>query len=336
MKNRILIVLLFIVSGINLSIGQQKLVIMENKDTANPLFCDIETGLCVSSETSENAFQEVKLETAKKPVLILYFTDPICSSCWGVEGQLRKLKQEYGDNYEIEYIMGGLLPSWEVYGGSDVRKPTDVAGHWDEASHYYEMPIDGNVWLEDPLASSYPPSIAFKAAQMQDKDKALIFLRRIKEMVFLEKKNITKWEHLETAAKESGLDVAKFKADYNGPAVELFNKDLELKKQFGVRGFPTIFFTDADDNRFKVYGSKPYEEYESALLKIYPKAKKKTVSTNYDSLFAIYPTITTKEFALLSGVDMNAAEKTLNELHEQKKIGKKDSRNGPLWLRLKP
>ena len=31
------------------------------------------------------------------------------------------------------------------------------------------MPIDGDVWLEDPLNSSYPPSIAFKAAEMQDK-----------------------------------------------------------------------------------------------------------------------------------------------------------------------
>jgi hypothetical protein len=43
--------------------------------------------------------------------------------------------------------------------------------------------FDGDIWLEDPLPSSYPPSIAFKAAQMQDGDLAILFLRRIKEML---------------------------------------------------------------------------------------------------------------------------------------------------------
>ena len=121
-----------------------------------------------------------------KPVHILYFTDPICSSCWGIEPQLRRLKLEYGDQMELEYRMGGLLPSWEVYNSGSISKPSDVAHHWDEVSLFYEMPIDGDVWLDDPLSSSYPPSIAFKAAQMQDEKKAVQFLRRIREMVFLE------------------------------------------------------------------------------------------------------------------------------------------------------
>jgi hypothetical protein len=76
------------------------------------------------------------------------------------------------------------------------------------------MPIDGDVWLEDPLHSSYPPSIAFKAAQLQDPKKALAFLRRIREMVFLEKKNITKWEHLQAAAVECGLNPLQLRSDY--------------------------------------------------------------------------------------------------------------------------
>src|SRR5690606_19125175 len=144
------------------------------------------------------------------------------------------------------------------------------AKHWEEASDHYQMPIDGDVWLEDPLDSSYPPSVAFKAAQMQGEAKAEFFLRRLKEMVFLEKKNISKWEHLLEAALVTGLDVVKFKTDFEGAANTAFADDLALARQIGVRGFPTIFFTDKDDNRFKVYGSKPYEVYEQALLKLYP------------------------------------------------------------------
>ena len=40
---------------------------------------------------------------------------------------------------------------------------------------------------------------------MQDNEKAILFLREIREMVFLQKKNITKWEHLELAGKKLGL-----------------------------------------------------------------------------------------------------------------------------------
>lgn len=117
---------------------------------------------------------------------------------------MRKLKLEYGDQLEVIYKMGSLLPDWS-YNSGGISKPSDVAHHWDEVSIYYDMPIDGDVWLEDPLPSSYPPSIACKAAQMQNEDKAILFLREIREMVFLEKKNITKWEHIALAAKKTGL-----------------------------------------------------------------------------------------------------------------------------------
>ena len=69
------------------------------------------------------------------------------------------MKLEYGDYINIEYHMGGLVPSWEGFNSGGITKPSDVAHHWDEVSKYYEMPIDGDIWLEDPLHSSYPPSI---------------------------------------------------------------------------------------------------------------------------------------------------------------------------------
>lgn len=116
--------------------------------------------------------------------------------------------------------MGGLLPDWS-YNSGGISKPSDVAYHWDEVSVYYDMPIDGDVWLEDPLNSSYPPSIAFKAAEIQDKDKAVNFLRILRELVFLKKKNITRWEYIAMAAKEAGLDVVKLKTDFERSAQKL-------------------------------------------------------------------------------------------------------------------
>src|SRR5690554_4961318 len=106
--------------------------------------------------------------------------------------------------------MVGLLRDWNYKSGG-ISSLKDVAGHWDEVSVHYDMPIDGDLWLEDPLNSSYPPSIAFKAAQMQDEEKAFLFMREMRELVFLKKKNIAKWEHMATAAKTVGLDVDQLK-----------------------------------------------------------------------------------------------------------------------------
>ena len=160
---------------------------MSDKQT-NPLICDPLTGMCEvpGMQEKEGNFSGGNGHTR---IRVLYFTDPICSSCWGIEPQLRKLKLEYGQYLEIDYRMGGLLPDWN-YNSGGISKPSDVAQHWDEASVHYDMPIDGDVWIEDPMHSSYPPSIAFKAAQMQDNQKADLFMRALRELLFLKKKNI--------------------------------------------------------------------------------------------------------------------------------------------------
>ncbi|HEY1038178.1 MAG TPA: ClpXP adapter SpxH family protein [Bacteroidia bacterium] len=301
---------------------------MENKN--NPLLCDPIEGICGIPDTS--IATKVVTKKIKKPIKVIYFTDPICSSCWGIEPQLRKLKLEYGNSVEIDYRMGGLLPDWS-YNSGGISKPSDVAHHWDEVSVYYDMPIDGDVWLEDPLDSSYPPSIAFKAAQMQDEEKALLFLREIREMVFLQKKNIAKWENLAIAAKNVGLNAEQLKTDFDGKAKILFEEDLKIAKQYGVRGFPTLFFTDTTGQKEIVYGSKPYTFYETAVLKLHSTATKNEYDKNWETLFSKYHSLTAKEFSELSGIPRADSEKQLNDLVKKGNLEKLATKNGCIWIR---
>jgi putative protein-disulfide isomerase len=296
----------------------------------NPLMCDPESGICEIPTNKISSAESSLIKSDKKPVKIIYYTDPICSSCWGIEPQLRKLKLEYGNNIEVEYRMGGLLPNWS-YNSGGISKPSDVAHHWDEVSVYYDMPIDGNVWLEDPLNSSYPASIAFKAAQMQDNEKAILFLREIREMVFLQKKNITKWEHLELAGKKVGLDIVKLKTDYEGKAKELFEEDLKLGRELGVRGFPTMFFTDTTGQKEMVYGSKPYSTFESTLLKLFPTATKTSYDKTWNAVFSKYNSLTAKEFSELTGTPRNESEKYLDDLTAKGQLEKLTTKNGAMW-----
>lgn len=312
-------------------LSQKKEKTMNSIKTDNPLLCDPASGICELPDS--NTFAEVKIDLVakQKTIRVLYFTDPICSSCWGIEPQLRKLKLAYGEAIEIEYRMGGLLPDWS-YNSGGISKPSDVAHHWDEVSSYYEMPIDGDIWLEDPLMSSYPPSIAFKAAQIQSDKKAILFLRRIREMVFLEKKNITKWAFLESAALEVGLNSEKMKTDCEGKAKDLFQEDLALAQQLGVRGFPTLFFSDNLNNQSKVYGAKPYSVFENSILTLAPKILKNNYETTPKALFEHYSTLTNKEFSILSDNTMAASEQILNTLFEQKLLQKIATKNGILWI----
>lgn len=297
----------------------------------NPLLCDVKSGICSIAESNLDVNENIFV-AEQKPLKIVYFTDPICSSCWGIEPQLRKLKLEYGHIFDMDYKMGGLLPDW-TYQSGQISKAADVAHHWNEVSVYYDMPIDGNIWLEDPLHSSYPPSIAFIATALQSNEKAVTMLRELREMVFLKKKNITKWEYLMEAAIKSNLDIDQLKTDYEGRAKLIFKEDLAYANNLGVRGFPTFIFSNSDGVHEKLYGAKPYEAFENILLKLAPMAQARSYKTDWISLFDKHSTLTSREFAELSYRKRSESDDLLQAIFEQGKLGKIEFENGKIWYR---
>ena len=78
---------------------------------------------------------------------LIEFTDPYCTWCWGSEPVLRKIKEVYGNQVKIGFVMGGLVKDIaEFYdplnriGGKDWNK--QVASHWLEASERHGIPVD--------------------------------------------------------------------------------------------------------------------------------------------------------------------------------------------------
>ncbi|PRY03660.1 putative DsbA family dithiol-disulfide isomerase [Pontibacter ummariensis] len=300
---------------------------------ANPLLCNPETGICEMPERAASEAVQTPQTIHTSPVKIIYFTDPICSSCWGIEPQLRKLKLEYGHLLEVEYRMGGLLPSWDIYNAGGISKPADVAQHWDEVSRYYQMPIDGYVWLTDPLSSSYPPSIAFKAAELQDREKAQLFLRKLREMVFIGNKNIARWEFMDEAALYASLDVAQLKQDYAGEGKRLFEEDLQLARKMRVRGFPTLFFTSQTGDTATLHGFRPYAHFEGMLLQLADKAQKRGYRRDNLDLFNYFSSLTAREFAELKGVSIQEADAVLSGFEQEGLLSSLAIRNGKLWTK---
>ncbi|HET6253634.1 MAG TPA: DsbA family protein [Puia sp.] len=288
----------------------------------------IQTPLALRNAASQPARARVGITPQK--LLVKYFTDPICSTCWIIQPALKRMSLEYGPYLEIKYYMGGLLPSWDTCEGK-IKSPTDAARLWKDVNETYQIPIDGDIWLEDPLSSSFPPSIAVKAAQLQDEQAAILYLRRIREKLFLEKKNIMRWKHLEAAAAEVGLNLLAFTKAYEGKARIAFQHDLQLARELGVRSFPHLIFSNAAGQTVRLKGHLYYEDLERAILELNPHAKRCLIDTRPVSLFSHFPTMLEEEFVLLSDLITEDARRLLQQLDERGYIQKMPTKKGALY-----
>lgn len=300
------------------------------------LFISIVIKLMLVDSHFSNIFDHYKSEiklsgnSSKKSVHIIYFMDPICSSCWSMESHIRKLILSYGEHFSIEFKMGGLLE--KLSDGDDKQKMiTDIAKHWNQMDQNVTMPIDGDLWLEDPISSSYPPSIAYKSAFLQDTHKAMNFLRAIREMVFLFKKNITKWDVIEPAVISAGLDPELLRTDFEGRGKDAFEQDLEIAKQFSINWFPTMFFITEKGLEEMVSGPRNFAFYENLLFKLNPEIQRSNHDWEIEELFNIYSSYTTGELAEISDRSKEYCQNELDRLVNESKIEKMDSKNGPLW-----
>lgn len=271
-------------------------------------------------------------EKSNDKLEIVYFTDPICSTCWTIQPQLRTLKHAYFDNINLKYVMGGLLPSWNNFNRGGITKPEDVAEHWRDVALESGMPIDGSLWLNNPLQSSYPPSIAFKAAQFQDADKALLFLRRLNELVFMESKNISKASIIKTAAIQSGLDATRLFNDMRHRAYAAFEDDVKYSESLGIDSLPTFLFKVNDINMEFLYGNQTFETFEKTILKYAPYTPKSPPMKSVIDVFKKYPSITHHELKLLTNTNDVQADKMLDELLKFGLIVNHQTKAGSIFL----
>lgn len=238
---------------------------MENK---NAMICDLETGVCGAE--GEDAVTEIDLNPPKKTIDLYYVTDPICSHCWALEPVLRRFTEQYGDYFHFHTVMGGLLEKWSddpVDPGNGISKPSDVAGHWREVGEHSRMPIDGSVWLDNPLHSSFPPSRVYKVIQKRHSDKkAAQFLRRAREALFVFNENIAQTPVMVRIVNELGLDGETIVAEAEEQTGhQLLAEDFQLAARLGVRGFPTIVMINEQKKGVKVVGARALQHYVDAL-----------------------------------------------------------------------
>ncbi|MBB6020104.1 putative DsbA family dithiol-disulfide isomerase [Paenibacillus sp. JGP012] len=242
------------------------------------MMCDLETGVCGINDEEE--MQVIDLKQEEKKITLYYATDPICSHCWALEPVLNRFIEEYGHYFQVETKMGGLLASWEGFsdGANGIQKPSDVGGHWREVGEHSRMPIDGSLWYDHPIQSSYPPSRVFKVIQRMVPGKEQVFLRAAREAVFALNRNIGEDDVLVELIDDLGLNGKVIvEAASQQSAQDLLEEDFEMVARLGVRGFPSIIIVNKEQQGIKVVGARTLETYVQALQQVLgetPKPKK--------------------------------------------------------------
>ncbi|GHO93895.1 hypothetical protein KSF_039430 [Reticulibacter mediterranei] len=230
-------------------------------------------------------------------VQIEYFTDPLCSWSWAFEVQWRRLRYECAERLNWRYRMGGLIADWRSYDDplNDIRSPSQMGPQWFQVYEMSGMPLDDHLWQIDPPASSYPACIAVKAAERQGPTAIEEYLRRLREAVMMERRNIARRDILLAVAQETAatglLDLDRFCADLDAAEpMDSFRQDLRDAAYYGIGRFPTLILHRYDERGIVLIGYRPYDALRSAIEHLVPGITQQTSSMSSQELTVAYVT----------------------------------------------
>ncbi len=185
-------------------------------------------------------------------VRLIYFSDPMCSWCWGFSPVVEAIVARYGESLPIRLIMGGLRPGTTTPMGETARR--ELRGHWAQVTEASGQPFgdsvvdrSGFVYDTDPCAR------AVVAARRVGPPTGFAYLRAAHQAFYLDGRDVTKAEVLSDIAAELGLERAAFRADLDSDAVRQETwGDYNLSLNAGVTGFPTLILGPRPDGQYSM------------------------------------------------------------------------------------
>jgi predicted DsbA family dithiol-disulfide isomerase len=234
---------------------------------------------------------------------ITYYTDPLCCWSWAFEPQWRKLQFEFGDRICFRYCMGGLIPDWKNFHDpiNSISRPIQMGPVWMHAAQLSGMPIQHNIWMKDPPASSYPSCIAVKCAEMQSPSCGDKYLRLVREEAMIKGNNIAKQQVLVQVAEKlkeefTSFDVEMFKEDLrNDRGLEAFRKDMQQVRYHDINRFPTLIIRKPQQASILISGHRPYVVLTDALNKISPGLSRVRVAESAEQYTSYWGRILPRE-----------------------------------------
>ena len=201
----------------------------------------------------------------KKPVLY-YVHDPMCSWCWAFKPTWERLRKLLGDDVEVELLLGGLA----------IDDPNPMPAAQREAMRKVWETIEATVpgttfnydfWTKcKPKRSTYPACRAVISARLQIPGHDAVMIDAIQKAYYLDARNPSDDDVLETLAYEIGLDVPQFDEDINRATTHLaLEREIFASRRMGVQGFPSLVLKQNEGSSMVPIDYRDAGNMESAI-----------------------------------------------------------------------
>lgn len=202
---------------------------------------------------------------------IIYFSDPMCSWCYGFSTVLRRMQEEWKSDLKITLIMGGLRP-WEKE-PMDAKMKEMVRHHWEEVASRSGQPFDYTFFDREQFVYDTEPSCrAVVTVRELFPGKEIDFLHRVQHAFYAQNRNTTDPEILADIANEAGIDRTAFLNAWNTEEIRLATEgDFSVSQQLGVRGFPTTVIRHEEKLKMLAPGYVGFDDLNARFLAVIGK-----------------------------------------------------------------
>ncbi|WP_374570075.1 DsbA family protein [Phenylobacterium sp.] len=182
---------------------------------------------------------------------LIYFSDPMCSWCYGFSPVIEDIRETFGDKLPIRVVMGGLRPGTEEPLSEDAKR--SLRDHWTHVTEASGQPFDESVLdREGFIYDTDPAARAVVLLRRNHPNLALEYLRRLQAAFYAENRDVTSLEVLADIAADLGVrrDAFLHQLDTVDARQETW-RDYAISQRAGVTGFPTLVAGPNDEG---VYG----------------------------------------------------------------------------------
>jgi len=181
---------------------------------------------------------------------LIYFSDPMCSWCYGFAPVVAAIVAEFGEALPIQLVMGGLRPGTTEPMTEKAR--TSILEHWTHVNEASGQPFDANLLSDTFVYDTDPAARAVVLMRGHDPALALSFLERVQRAFYAEGRDVTRPIVLGQLAAEFGFEADPF-AEAVAGSEELKMatwRDYAVSQRAGVTGFPTLVGGPDDEGHF--------------------------------------------------------------------------------------
>jgi putative protein-disulfide isomerase len=196
---------------------------------------------------------------------MFYFTDAMCSWCYGFSPAMKKLKENYPD-IDLQIIAGGFAPGSKQAVTDEYRNFLEY--HWRNVHLRSGQPFDHSMKFvsETFQYDTEPSSRALTVMQQLLPGQDFEFLSLMQRSFYVEGKDITSGVVLAELAEKMGVEQNAFSEAFNRE--EMKRKTLmgfQFSRQLGVEGFPTLL--TLENGIVKVI-TRGYQSYDSLRVMV--------------------------------------------------------------------